>query len=252
VRRKAHRRLRRLVDEFARRHRDRDDHAEAIRRGDVAVDGLVRTNPESLVDESGSITLSSVAQLRGEAKLGDALRALGVDVAGSTALDLGAAAGGFTRALLGRGARRVYAVDAGFGQLLGSLRQDDRVVNLEGVNLGALDRSLVPEPIECVTIDLSYLPVARAVAQLTEVDFAEGADVVALVKPMFELQRASLPTDTADLAEAVEAAKEGLERAGWRVLAAIESPLGGSRGAIEFFVHARRPPDDERRRGSTI
>jgi 23S rRNA (cytidine1920-2'-O)/16S rRNA (cytidine1409-2'-O)-methyltransferase len=246
VRRKAHRRLRRLVDEFARRHPDRDDHVEAIRRGDVTVDGLVRTNPESLVDESSSITLTSVAQLRGKAKLDDALRTLGFDVAGKTALDLGAAAGGFTRALLDRGARRVYAVDAGFGQLLGSLRQDDRVVNLEGVNLGALDRSLVPEAIECVTIDLSYLPVARAVAQLTEIEFADDADVVALVKPMFELQRASPPTDIAGLTGAVEAAKEGLERAGWRVLATIESPLGGSRGAIEFFVHARRSPDDVR------
>ena len=238
--RKAHSRLRRLDAEVSRRYPDLDDTLDAIRRGDVIVDGRARTNPASLVRAETSIVLKRVAPLRGETKLRGALDALAVDVAGRTALDLGAAAGGFTRALLDAGARRVYAVDAGFGQLLGSLRQDDRVVNLEGVNLGALTGSLVPEPIEVVSIDLSYLAIGSAVSQLGEIEFATGADLVALVKPMFELQRAAPPTDAADLSTAVETAKRGLVQTGWRPLAAIESPVRGRRGAIEFFIHARR------------
>jgi 23S rRNA (cytidine1920-2'-O)/16S rRNA (cytidine1409-2'-O)-methyltransferase len=101
--------------------------------------------------------------LAGEAKLRAALAAFAPAVQGRIALDVGAAAGGFTRVLLEAGARRVYAVDAGFGQLLGSLRQDPRVVNLERTNLGVLDAALVPDPIELVTIDVSYISLASAV-----------------------------------------------------------------------------------------
>jgi 23S rRNA (cytidine1920-2'-O)/16S rRNA (cytidine1409-2'-O)-methyltransferase len=100
--------------------------------------------------------------LRGEAKLRAALAAFGVRPAGRVALDLGAAAGGFTRVLLDAGAARVYAVDAGFGQLLGSLRQEPRVVVLERVNLGNLDCRRIPDAIELITIDLSYLSLSEA------------------------------------------------------------------------------------------
>jgi 23S rRNA (cytidine1920-2'-O)/16S rRNA (cytidine1409-2'-O)-methyltransferase len=129
----------------------------------VLVDGQPVHNPRSLVREGARIALRVEAPLRGEAKLRAALAAFGVTAAGRVALDLGAAAGGFTRVLLEAGAARVYAVDAGFGQLLGSLRQDPRVVVLERVNLGELDRSRIPESIELLTIDLSYLSLREAV-----------------------------------------------------------------------------------------
>src|SRR5439155_15866930 len=104
-------------------------------------------------------------RLRGEAKLEAALSVFPVDLRRRAALDVGAAAGGFTRVLLAAGARRVYAVDAGHGQLLGSLRQDPRVVVLESTNLGDLDRKLAPETVDVVTIDVSYLALREAVAQ---------------------------------------------------------------------------------------
>ena len=106
----------------------------------VLVDGQIVTNPASLVRAGASIALRRTPELRGEAKLRAALAAFGVSASNRVALDLGAAAGGFTRVLLGAGASRVYAVDAGFGQLVGSLRQDARVVNLERTNLGDLDK----------------------------------------------------------------------------------------------------------------
>ncbi|HEY1316129.1 MAG TPA: SAM-dependent methyltransferase [Gaiella sp.] len=238
--RKGRSRLRRLDAEVARRYPDLDDAAEAIRRGDVLVGGRANTNPASLVRTDASIGRRRSTPLRGEVKLRAALDVLHVDVAGRTALDVGAAAGGFTRALLEAGARRVYAVDAGFGQLLGSLRQDERVVNLEGVNVASLTRELVPEPIDLVSIDLSYLSLGKAVPQLEGVTLRADADMVALVKPMFELGLAAPPTGSADLARAVERARAALARANWHPLTGTESPARGSRGAIEFFVHARR------------
>jgi 23S rRNA (cytidine1920-2'-O)/16S rRNA (cytidine1409-2'-O)-methyltransferase len=143
------------------------DAADAIERGLVRVDGRIVTNPRSLVPDGASVTLvSREVPLRGEAKLEAALAAFGVDVRGRVALDLGASAGGFTRALLRAGAARVYAVDAGYGQLLGSLRQDQRVVDLERTNLGALSAALVPDEVGVVTADLSYVPLAVALPQL--------------------------------------------------------------------------------------
>jgi len=185
-------------------------------------------------------TSAPPAPLRGEAKLRAALQEFAVPVEGRICLDLGAAAGGFTRVLLESGATRVYAVDAGFGQLLGSLRQHPNVVNLEATNVARLDTRLVPDPIEVVTVDVSYLALAAAVAQLDRVELAAGADLVGLVKPMFELRLATAPVDPALVDEATRRASEGIEAAGWRVIGTMPSPVLGARGAVEALVHARR------------
>ena len=125
--------------------------------------------------------------LRGAAKLEAAITDFDVRVEGRIALDCGAAAGGFTSVLLAHGAERVYAVDAGFGQLRGELRQNPRVVNLERTNLGELTTDLVPDVLGLVTLDLSYLSIAPGDPRLDRVRLAPDAELVALVKPMFEL-----------------------------------------------------------------
>jgi 23S rRNA (cytidine1920-2'-O)/16S rRNA (cytidine1409-2'-O)-methyltransferase len=211
-----------------------------VRDGLVLVDRFPVRNPASLVRRDCSIVVAEPRVLAGERKLRAALDAFAVDVAGRVALDVGAAAGGFTRALLHAGARRVYAVDAGHGQLLGSLRQDERVVNLERTNLGGLSLAVVPEPVELVTIDVSYLSLARAVPQLSPLEIAGGADLLALVKPQFELGLPAPPVDPAMRAEALERASAGIRASGWEVVGAFGSPIPGHRGAVEFFVHARR------------
>jgi 23S rRNA (cytidine1920-2'-O)/16S rRNA (cytidine1409-2'-O)-methyltransferase len=215
------------------------DPEAAIRAGHVWVDGWSSRNPHTMVDVRAAVVLRPPRPLRGEIKLRGALDALSPRVVGRVALDVGAAAGGFTRALLDAGAKRVYAVDAGHGQLAGSLRQDPRVVNLEATNLGTLDRSVVPEVIEMVTIDVSYLSLARAVPQLSRVALAPDAELVALVKPMFELGMAAPPAEDR-LPEALRSAVIGIEAAGWVVRATMRSPVPGSRGAVELFVAARR------------
>ncbi|HEV3274909.1 MAG TPA: SAM-dependent methyltransferase [Candidatus Dormibacteraeota bacterium] len=182
------------------------------------------------------------APLRGEAKLRAALAEFDVRASGRICLDLGAAAGGFTRVLLEAGAERVYAVDAGFGQLLGSLRQDPRVVNLEATNVALLDTRLIPDAIDLVTIDVSYLALAAAVAQLDRIVLARDADLIGLVKPMFELRRATAPSDAISVDAATERAAAGVAAAGWRVIGAMPSPVLGGRGAVEALLHARRSP----------
>jgi 23S rRNA (cytidine1920-2'-O)/16S rRNA (cytidine1409-2'-O)-methyltransferase len=216
-----------------------DAEAE-IRAGHIWVDGFPRKNPAMLVAHNASVVLRTPQPLAGEAKLRAALDAFAPSITDRVALDVGAAAGGFTRVLLEAGARRVYAVDVGFGQLLGSLRQDARVINLERTNLGELDGERVPDPIDVVTIDVSYVSLASALPQLSRVAFSRDAELIALVKPMFELARADAPIDDASLAEALRRASTGIAAAGWQVVASIPSPVLGHHGAKELLVHARR------------
>ena len=218
---------------------DLDPLAE-IRAGHIWVNGFPVTNPDALVARDASIVLRRPQPLAGEAKLRAALDAFAPAVADRIAIDVGASAGGFTRVLLEAGAARVYAVDAGHGQLLGSLRQDARVVNLERTNLGELDRARVPDAIDIVTIDVSYISLASAIPQLGQLAFAPDADLVALVKPMFELGLQAPPDEDALLGEALCRAARGIEAAGWQYLAAIASPVRGHGGAKELLIHARR------------
>lgn len=225
-----------------------DPEAE-IRAGHVWVDGFPVRNPESRVSTRASIVWQPPQALRGEAKLRAALAAFAPAIEDRVALDVGAAAGGFTRVLLEAGARRVYAVDAGHGQLIGSLRQDPRVVNLERTNLGELDPVRIPERIDVVTIDVSYVSLARALPQLERVSFAHDAELVALVKPMYELGLATLPPEE-QLPDALARATAGAERAGWTVLGTVRSPVVGARGAIEFLLHARGSDADPKPLGA--
>jgi 23S rRNA (cytidine1920-2'-O)/16S rRNA (cytidine1409-2'-O)-methyltransferase len=178
--------------------------------------------------------------LRGSAKLEAALAEFAIEVDGRIALDAGAAAGGFTTTLLAAGAARVYAVDVGHGQLRGRLRQDPRVVVLERTNLAELDATVVPDAVDVITLDLSYLSLAGAVPQVERVPIAPGADLVALVKPMFELALAEPPQDPADIARAVDLACAAVSAGPWTVVATIESPVTGAHGAVEHLIHARR------------
>ena len=175
--------------------------------------------------------------LHGREKLDFALTHFGVAVADRVAFDCGASTGGFTQALLAAGARSVYAVDAGHGQLLGSLRQDERVINLERTNLAD---ARVQETVDVVTLDLSYLSLSDALPQLA-VPLSDTAELLALVKPMFELHLGSLPADQpAALVEAVDLAIAAAARCGWSPVDWIQSPITGRQGAVEGFIHARR------------
>lgn len=220
-------------------HPDVTDPKTAIHQGRVLIGGVPVLNPMRLVRDDETVILRPEPTLRGTRKLAFALDRFRIEARGAKALDAGAAAGGFTRALLNAGAARVYAVDAGHGQLVGSLRQDERVVVLERTNIANLTTDVVPDPLDLITLDLSYLSLALAGSQFGGLGIDPGAHLVALIKPMFELGLAALPPPDHWRA-AIDHAAAGVSAAGWQVGAIARSPVLGARGAVEFFLHARR------------
>lgn len=212
----------------------------AIREGHVLVNGRPVLNPNARIPTGASVVIRERARPRGARKLRAALERFEVDVTGRVAVDVGAAAGGFTLALLEAGTARVYAVDVGYGQLLGSLRQHPHVVNLERTNLAELDTELVPNPVDLVVIDVSYISLTDALPQLNRLELDADADLLALVKPMFELGLSRPPDELEVVREAVHHATTGVETAGWTVIDEARSPVAGAGGAVEWFVYGKR------------
>ncbi len=183
---------------------------------------------------------------RGGVKLAHGLDHFGFYPDGSIALDVGASTGGFTDVLLQRGAARVYAVDVGHGQLDWRLRNDPKVVVLERINARRLSRAQVPEPVDLVVSDVSFislkvaLPAALALAK-------PGARLIALIKPQFEVGKGRVGKGGVVrdpvLHEVVcaEIARWLSVEQGWDVLGAIESPITGPKGNREFLIAAHRP-----------
>ncbi len=218
----------------------REEVERAIRAGEVLVGGRILVNPAALVATDAAVRHAPPEELAGHRKLGWALDRFGVRAAGRVVVDVGASTGGFTQAWLDAGAARVHAVDVGHGQLRGSLRQDARVVTWERTNVADLSTALIPETVEAISIDVSYLSLSSAVAQLSALVLAPGADLLGLVKPMFELRLPTIPQDREVLDRARDTALAGVGATGWTVVAADECPVRGGRGAIEFFIHATR------------
>lgn len=182
---------------------------------------------------------------RGGEKLAGALEAFRVDPAGRVCLDVGASTGGFTDALLQRGAVRVHAIDVGRGQLADALRRDPRVISRERTNARDLAPELLGEPVSLAVVDVSFIslrlvlpPVARCLAP--------GGEVVALVKPQFEAGRGRAPggvvRDPAVHREVLARALDDARAAGLVPLGLAVSPLVGPAGNREFFLHAVLAP----------
>jgi 23S rRNA (cytidine1920-2'-O)/16S rRNA (cytidine1409-2'-O)-methyltransferase len=241
--------FRNVVDHLSRTRPDLADPEAALAAGHVLIDGRVVTNLRSQVRTDASVVVKPPRALRGEDKLRAALDGFAVDVTDRECVDLGASAGGFTKVLLEHGARRVFAVDAGHGQLRGELRNHSRVVNLERTNIGDLSAIPMCASIGAVTMDLSYLAVADAVPQIESLSFAADVDLIALVKPMFELGLQSPPQDEPSLRRALDLAVAGVQGFPWHVAGTMPSPVTGSKGAREWLLHARRS-DDHRKANS--
>ena len=181
---------------------------------------------------------------RGGQKLDHALSHFAIDPDGLVALDIGASTGGFTHVLCERGARRVYAVDVGYGQLDMRLRGDPAVRVLERTNARYLTRAQVPEAIDLVVCDASFIGL-RTILPAALALTAPGARLVALIKPQFEAGRAhvgkgGIVRDAAVHDEVCAAIRDWLTAQGWPVLGLTESPITGRDGNTEFLIAARR------------
>jgi 23S rRNA (cytidine1920-2'-O)/16S rRNA (cytidine1409-2'-O)-methyltransferase len=217
-----------------------------VMAGRVRVDGLAAAKPGTAIAQGARVeVLPGPAHVgRGALKLEGALDTFSVDPGGRVAVDLGASTGGFTEVLLARGARRVHAVDVGRGQLHERLLRDPRVVVHDRVNARTLSAAVVPEPCAVATVDVSFISVLKVLDPLRGL-LSPEADVIALVKPQFEVGRGQvgrggLVKDPALHGEALFAvATRAAADLGYAIVGACPSPITGAEGNREFFLHLR-------------
>ncbi len=218
-----------------------------VMMGLVYVDGQKQDKPGTMLSDTVKIEVRGEALpyvSRGGLKLAKAVSAFAIDLAGKTAMDIGASTGGFTDCMLQNGARRVYAIDVGYGQLAWKLRSDPRVVNLERTNVRYLRPEQVPEPIDFFSVDVAFislklvLPVARAF-------LAEGGLGVCLIKPQFEAGREKVGKKgvVRDVGVHVDVVREltgfALEN-GFSLLGLTYSPVKGPEGNIEYLMFVQK------------
>jgi 23S rRNA (cytidine1920-2'-O)/16S rRNA (cytidine1409-2'-O)-methyltransferase len=216
----------------------------AIAAGLVTADGVRVEKPAQAISTRAALAAEPPYPYvsRGGVKLAAALARFGFDPRGKICLDLGAATGGFTDVLLRAGARRVYAVDVGRGQLHPSLRDRGDVVSLEKTDARKLDRSRIAEPAALIVIDVSFISLSKILPHVTALA-APRAELVALIKPQFEagktLVRKGVVRDAAVHRAVCEELIAFAATLGWEVLGVMESPILGGEGNREFLLGAR-------------
>lgn len=221
--------------------------ADLVARGAVLVEGRTALKAGQLVDADCVITVDAAANAyvaRSGAKLAASLATFGFEARDKVALDVGSSTGGFTQVLLEAGARRVYAVDVGHDQLHARLRDDPRVVSLEGQDARALSNHEIPETVGAIVADVSFvslkdaLPVPLSLA-------SRDCWLVVLVKPQFELGRGAtgkrgVVKDAGARERAVRDICDFIGEAGWQVVGSMVSPLPGKDGNVEWLIGAVR------------
>jgi 23S rRNA (cytidine1920-2'-O)/16S rRNA (cytidine1409-2'-O)-methyltransferase len=218
----------------------------AIAAGMVSADGTLIGKPSATIPHDAKIDAAPAHPYvsRGGVKLAHALSQSGVSAAGRVCLDVGASTGGFTQVLLEGGARRIYAVDVGTAQLHARLREDARVVVLENADIRALSPAQLAEPADLAVLDVSFISL-RHVLPATLALLARPADLIALVKPQFEVGRAALKKGIVRDAEiqkrAVEDVAALLVSLGGHIRAHFASPIAGGDGNREFFIVSHHP-----------
>ncbi len=220
----------------------------AIEAGRVLAGGEAVRKASDLIEADGEIVAQAAFPWVGRAalKLVHALDLWPVAMAGRRVLDIGASTGGFTEVCLARGAAHVVAVDVGRGQLHPRLLPDPRVTNLEAQDARALTPELIGAPPDVIVCDASFISLAKVLPRPLELA-GPGADLIALVKPQFEVGRegvgkGGVVKDAALREQALQAACAFLEGEGWAVRATTESPISGGDGNLEYLVWATKKP----------
>jgi len=209
---------------------------------------------EHMVDKAGErVAVDAELRLKGEdhpyvsrggLKLAEGLKSFSVEVRERTAIDVGASTGGFTDCLLQNGAAKVFAVDVGYGQLAWTLRQDSRVINLERCNIRQLSAETLGESPSLAVIDASFISLSKVLPSTLQL-LTPAADIIALIKPQFEVGRGQVGkggvVKDAQLHEKVIIEIQNLAvDLGCRVLGVIESPILGPKGNREFLIHLKK------------
>jgi 23S rRNA (cytidine1920-2'-O)/16S rRNA (cytidine1409-2'-O)-methyltransferase len=220
---------------------------DAILRGTVRVNGALVDRPGQLVYPEDRIEIDDPAGRyvsRAALKLIVGLDAAGIDPAGRICLDVGSSTGGFTQVLAERGAAKIYAVDVGSDQLHPSIRALPIVTVLEQTNAKDLTRNQIPEPVDLLVCDVSFVSVTKVLTAPLAL-CRPGADAIILIKPQFEVGRdaigkGGIVTDDAAIAGAIEAVTAFMRDNGWRPITSLPSPIVGGDGNRETVAVFRR------------
>ena len=217
-----------------------------ILSGNVFVDGILIDKAGRLVVESSEINIKSPMPYvsRGGLKLEGAIKAFNIEVENKIAIDIGASTGGFTDCLLQHGAKKVYAIDVGYGQLHWRLREDPRVINLEKTHILRLDWRLIEDTIDIATVDLSFISLTRILPALWE-HLPPNALIIALVKPQFEVGRGEVGNggvvrDNKKVEKSVSKVIHFAEGLGFKMSGSIPSPILGQKGNMEYLLYLER------------
>lgn len=223
----------------------REQAQRAIMAGEVRVGETIVDKASVKVSDDAAVSVQAPSPYvgRGGVKLEGALRHFGISVVGLTALDIGASTGGFTDCLLQEGAKKVYAIDVGHGQLAWKIRNDPRVVAREKLNARFLGPADVPEPIDLCVIDVSFISLTLILPNAFELVTPNGV-ILALIKPQFELQasdvaRGGIVRDPALHERARNKIRDFVVNAGHTVIGLAPSAITGMDGNQEFFVCVR-------------
>ncbi len=218
-----------------------------IMEGKVFVDGKPVTKAGTLVRPDSTVELKGEDipyVSRGGIKLEAAVERFAITLKDKVAMDVGSSTGGFTDYMLQQGAKKVYCIDVGYGQLAWKLRRDPRVVLFERTNIRYLEPERIPEAIDIATIDVSFISLQKVVPKVLEF-LGTGGEIVALVKPQFEVGRGEvgkggIVKDEAKRWEAVEAIKGACESLALETVGIVESPIAGQKGNKEFLIYFRK------------
>src|SRR6476620_6442222 len=223
----------------------REQAQRAIMAGEVRVGDAVVDKSSAQIQPEAAVSVEAAARYvgRGGTKLEGALRDFGINPAGFTALDIGASTGGFTDCLLQQGAKKVYAIDVGHGQLAWKIRNDPRVVVREKLNARFLSRADVPEPIDLCVIDVSFISLTLILPRAFELVSPNGV-ILALIKPQFELQasdvgRGGIVRDPALHEKAQAKIRDYVAAAGHELVGIVPAAITGTDGNQEFFACVR-------------
>lgn len=219
-----------------------------IMEGKVLVDGRPVTKAGALVGDASSVSLKEPDipyVSRGGLKLRAAVEHFGIGLGGKTVMDVGASTGGFTDYMLSQGARKVYAIDVGYGQFDWGLRQDPRVVLLERTNIRYLDRERILEEVDLASVDVSFISLMNVIPRVAEF-LRPGGEVIALVKPQFEVGReevgkGGVVREEEKRLKAVNSLREFFDNQGLVTVGTMESPVKGQKGNIEYFIYLKKP-----------
>ena len=211
------------------------------------VDGAIETKSSREIDAAAQVETTADPNpwvSRGGLKLAYALEAFGLSPEGATVLDVGASTGGFTQVCLANGAARVYALDVGRDQLHPTIASDPRVVELSGLNARDVGVTEVPEPVDWLVSDVSFISLEKALPAPLSLT-ADAARLVVLVKPQFEVGRSfigkgGVVRDADARMSAIGIVRRFLDGEGWSVQGKLESPITGADGNVEYLLTAQK------------